>query len=83
MRDKMLSDMKSRMESWFDGKHSTYFAQNSAIGSFLGYPQEYDSISHVSDHHCRYGYWIMAAAQIVLRDPAWSSEPKWNGMVNN
>lgn len=26
MRDKLLSDIKSRMESWFDGKHSIYFA---------------------------------------------------------
>jgi endoglucanase Acf2 len=81
LRDKLLGDMKSHMESWFDGKHSTYFAEDAGIGSFLGYPEEYNSITHMNDHHFHYGYWIMAAAHVALRDPEWASDAQWGGMV--
>ncbi len=81
MRDKLLAEMKSRMESWFDGKSSTYFVQDAAIGSFLGFPEEYNSVTHMNDHHFHYGYWIMAAAQVALRDPHWASDTQWGAMV--
>ena len=71
MRDKMLGDIESRLESWFDGKHSTHFMQDSRIGTFVGYPQEFDSITHMNDHHFHYGYWLNGAAQVTLRDPQW------------
>jgi len=80
-RDKLLETLKSRLESWFDGKHGTYFAHDARIGSFLGVPQEYSSISNMNDHHFHYGYWVMAAAHVALRDPDWVSEQKWGGMV--
>ncbi len=80
-RDKLLETLKERLESWFDGKHGTYFAHDARIGSFLGVPQEYSSISNMNDHHFHYGYWVMAAAHVALRDPEWASEQKWGGMV--
>lgn len=80
-RDKLLETLQDRFESWFDGKHSTYFVHDARIGSFLGVPQEYSSISNMNDHHFHYGYWVMAAAHVALRDPAWASEERWGGMV--
>jgi len=80
-RDKLLETLKDRFESWFDGKHSTYFVHDTNIGSFLGIPQEYNSISNMNDHHFHYGYWVMAAAHVALRDPEWASAEKWGGMV--
>ena len=81
MRDQLLAQLKDRLESWFDGKHSTYFAQDSTLGTFVGVPQEYGSISAMNDHHFHYGYWLMGAAHVALRDPDWASPQKWGGMV--
>jgi endoglucanase Acf2 len=81
MRDQMLEQLKSRMESWFDGKRGTYFAQDSTLGTFVGVPQEFGSIKAMNDHHFHYGYWVMSAAQVALRDPEWASEQQWGGMV--
>lgn len=81
VRDRLLHELESRLESWFDGKHATHFMQDSTIGTFVGYPQEYDSISHMNDHHFHYGYWINGAAHVALRDPDWASADKWGGMV--
>ena len=80
-RDKLLETLKSRIESWFDGRSSTYFVQDARIGSFLGVPQEYNSISAMNDHHFHYGYWVMAAAHVALRDPDWAAADKWGGVV--
>jgi len=80
-RDKLLDTLKSRLESWFDGRHATYFAYDARIGSFLGVPQEFKSITDMNDHHFHYGYWVMAAAHVALRDPDWASPEKWGGMV--
>jgi len=81
MRDDLLALLKGRFESWFDGKRSTYFVQDSRIGTFVGVPQEYKSIDAMNDHHFHYGYWVMAAAHVALRDPEWASPQQWGGMV--
>jgi endoglucanase Acf2 len=80
-RDTLLAQLKERLESWFDGRHSHYFVQVAPPGTFVGVPQEYNSINAMNDHHFHYGYWIMAAAHVALRDPAWASNEKWGGMV--
>jgi endoglucanase Acf2 len=80
-RDRLLETLKDRLESWFEGKGATYFVHDARIGSFLGIPQEYNSISNMNDHHFHYGYWVRAAAHVALRDPEWASEQKWGGMV--
>ncbi len=81
MRDDLLAQLKDRLESWFDGRHSTYFAHDTTLGTFVGVPQEYDSIKAMNDHHFHYGYWLMGAAHVALRDPDWASQQKWGGMV--
>ena len=81
-RDELLLLLKKRMESWFDGSRNTYFVEDQKLGSFIGLPQEYNSVSDMNDHHFHYGYWIMGAAHIALRDPAWASPQQWGGMVN-
>lgn len=81
-RDELLALLKKRFESWFDGSRNTYFIEDQKLGTFIGVPQEYNSISEMNDHHFHYGYWIMGAAHIALRDPAWASPQQWGGMVN-
>lgn len=74
--------LKKRMQQWFSGQGASYFAHDPDIGSVLGYPEEYFSVSAMNDHHFHYGYWIMAAAQLARRDPKWASDTQWGGMVN-
>ncbi|MCC7200859.1 MAG: glycoside hydrolase [Gammaproteobacteria bacterium] len=81
-RDELLKLLKARFETWFDGRHDQYFMQDSSLGTFVGYPQEYDSVTAMNDHHFHYGYWVMGAAHVALRDPAWASKDKWGGMVD-
>ena len=51
------------------------------LGTFVGVPQEFNSINAMNDHHFHYGYWLMGAAHVALRDPEWASQQKWGGMV--
>jgi endoglucanase Acf2 len=81
MRDDLLKLLKGRLESWLDGRHGTYFMQDARLGTFVGLPQEYNSVTAMNDHHFHYGYWIMGAAYVALRDPDWASAQKWGGMV--
>ena len=81
-RDALLAKLKERLETWYDGRHATYFMQDEGIGTFVGHPQEYNSITDMNDHHFHYGYWLMAAAHIALRDPAWGAAAKWGGMTD-
>jgi endoglucanase Acf2 len=81
MRDDLLKLLKSRLESWFDGKRNTYFMHDARLGTFLGMPEEYGSVTAMNDHHFHYGYWIMGAAYVALRDPEWASPQRWGGMI--
>lgn len=74
--------IKKRIETWFSGRSPSYFAHDPKIGSVIGYPEEYFSVSAMNDHHFHYGYWIMAAAHLARRDPAWASPSQWGGMVD-
>lgn len=74
--------IKKRMETWFSGQSSSYFAHDAKIGTVIGYPEEYFSVSAMNDHHFHYGYWIMAAAHLARRDPNWVSQSQWGGMVD-
>lgn len=74
--------LKKRMQQWFSGEGMSYFAHDPNIGSILGYPEEYSSVSAMNDHHFHYGYWIMAAAHLARRDPKWASDTQWGSLVN-
>lgn len=75
--------LKERMQQWFSGKdRHTYFHLNKTLGTVLAYPEEYFAVEQMNDHHFHYGYWIRAAADMALRDPAWAADSQWGGMVN-
>ena len=80
-RDQLLALAKERMEFWFSGPSKSYFSHDKALGTVVSYPDEFFSVEQMNDHHFHYGYWIRAAAEIALRDPAWAASDKWGGMV--
>ena len=81
-REQLLKLLKTRIESWFNGESGkTYFHLNQGLGTVAAYPEEYFSVEQMNDHHFHYGYWIRAAAEIALRDPAWAAKDQWGGMV--
>ena len=82
-RDELLALLKKRMEEWFSGSDSKrYFFYDKSLGALASYPDEFFAIAEVNDHHFWYGYWIRAAAEIALRDPAWAAKDKWGGMID-
>lgn len=75
--------LKQQMEQFFSGRSATsYFVVDRTLGTTLGYPQEYGSVTNMNDHHFHYGYWINSAAQVALQDPAWAEKDHWGGMVD-
>jgi endoglucanase Acf2 len=83
IRDELLQMLKTRAESWLSGTSPrTHFHYSPRLGTVVAYPEEYDAVKDMNDHHFHYGYWIRAAADIALRDPAWARAEKWGGMIN-
>jgi endoglucanase Acf2 len=78
----LLDRLRKRFGSWFDGSRNTYFFHDKDTGTFSGLSQEYGSVTAMNDHHFHYGYWLMAAAHIALRDPAWASESAYGPLVD-
>jgi len=82
-RDRLLAMLKKRMEEWFGGAEGKrYFFVDDKLGAVASYPDEFFAIAEVNDHHFWFGYWIRAAAEIALRDPAWAAKERWGGMVD-
>jgi len=81
-RDQLLALAKDRMEWWFGGAGRSYFHYDKSLGTVVTYPDEFFAVEEMNDHHFHYGYWIRAAAEIALRDPAWAAKDKWGGMVD-
>ena len=82
-RDQLLTIARERMEFWFSGQSKTsYFHYDKGLGTVVTYPDEFFAVEQMNDHHFHYGYWIRAAAEIALRDPAWAAKDKWGGMVD-
>ena len=81
-RDQLLALAKERMEWWFSGQgDKSYFQYDKGLGTVSGFPDEFFTVAQINDHHFHYGYWIRAAAEIALRDPAWAAKDRWGGMV--
>jgi endoglucanase Acf2 len=80
-RNKLLALVKERAEQWLSGEGSTYFHWDKGQGTIASYPEEFFTVEQLNDHHFTYGYWIRAAAEIALRDPAWAADDKWGGMI--
>ena len=81
-RDRLLGMVKKRMESWFTGEDGGYFHWDRGQGVVASYPEEFFTVEQLNDHHFTYGYWIRAAAEIALRDPAWAAPDQWGAMVD-
>jgi endoglucanase Acf2 len=81
-RDQLLALTKERMEWWFGGAGRSYFHLNQGLGTVVTYPDEFFAVEEMNDHHFHYGYWIRAAAEIALRDPAWAAKDQWGAMVD-
>lgn len=81
-RDQLLALVKDRMEWWFGGAGRSYFHVDKGLGTVVTYPDEFFAVAEMNDHHFHYGYWIRAAAEIALRDPAWAAKDQWGGMVD-
>ncbi len=81
---KALEEMiKRHFRRFFSGTNAnSYFVVDRSLGTTVGYPSEYGSVSHMNDHHFHYGYWILAAAQLALRDPHWADKDQWGSMVD-
>lgn len=80
-RDQLLRLVKERMEFFFSGPRKSYFHLNKDLGTVVSYPDEFFAVEQMNDHHFHYGYWIRAAAEVALRDPAWIAPDKWGAMV--
>ena len=82
-RDQLLGLARERIEFWFSGQGSrSYFHYDKGLGTVVSYPDEFFAVEQMNDHHFHYGYWIRAAAEIALRDPAWAAKDRWGGMVD-
>lgn len=82
-RDQLLGIARERMEWWFGGQaQRSYLHWNKGLGAVVAYPDEFFHIAQMNDHHFWFGYWIRAAAEIAMRDPAWAAKDKWGGMVD-
>ncbi len=81
--ERLLGLLKTRVEEWFAGTdRRRYFHWDQAMGTVVGYPEEYFAVKQMNDHHFHYGYWVRAVAEIALRDPAWAARGKWGDMVD-
>lgn len=80
-RDAWFGELRERMEAAFDGRHAVYFVADRRNGAWLGYPQEYQSIQDLNDHHFHYGYWLNAAGELALHEPGWLAPGRYGGMI--
>jgi endoglucanase Acf2 len=81
-RDQLLRLARERMEWWFGGQGRSYFHYNKSLGTMVTYPDEFFAAAELNDHHFHYGYWIRAAAELTMRDPAWGAKDKYGGMID-
>ncbi len=83
IRDRLLDLTRERMEEWLSGTSAkTYFHYSPGIGTVVSYPEEYDAVKNLNDHHFHYGYWIRAASDIALQDPEWGKPENWGAMID-
>ena len=87
--DEFLGRLRERLEDWFSAtrngqpKQTTLFAYEPRWGTLIGYPGSFGSDNDLNDHHFHYGYFIRAAAEVALRDPAWGSGEQYGKVVEH
>ena len=82
-RDQVLGLVRERLGWWFSGQGAkSYFHCDKGLGTVVSYPDEFFAVEQMNDHHFHYGYWIRAAAELALRDPAWAAQEQFGAMVD-
>ena len=80
---RLLKLTQERMQQWLSGDdRRSYFHYDPELGTVVSYPEEYDAVRDMNDHHFHYGYWIRAAADIAMHDPEWATSDNWGGMID-
>ncbi len=72
----------------YDAEVGSLFQYPNGQGPSTDFPSDTDvppyesfgALSRCNDHHFHYGYFIFAAAQLALRDPAWGAD--WKEAIN-
>lgn len=72
IRDRLLGELKTELEDWFDGQFPRYFYRDDTWKTVIGVPSVYYSGSMLNDHHFHYAYFIFAAATVAQFDRAWA-----------
>lgn len=79
--------LKLELEDWFsaerDGELDTqrYFVYDAQWSTLLGMEEAFASHHLLNDHHFHYGYFVWAAAEICLVDPAWCHAENYGPIV--
>jgi len=81
-RDYFLSQIKSRLESWFSAEGNLSYVYNSKWKTFTGYPSDFGADNQINDHNLHSEYAIMCAAFVAQYDFAGDSKDNWIGIVN-
>lgn len=71
MRDKLLDVLKQLVHQWFDIYSAQCLQYNDKFQTVCGYPNGYDCVSHLCDHHFHWGYFLRAVAAIGRHDREW------------
>jgi endoglucanase Acf2 len=86
--ERFRTQLRQRLGLWFtatnaqgEPKRAGVFYYNRTWGTLIGYPAGYGSDVELNDHHFHYGYFLRAAAEVALRDPAWGRPERWGGVV--
>ena len=79
----LLEGIKRRMEEWFLGEdRKRYFFLDQRLGVMATHPNEFHAVEEINDQHFWFGYWIRAAAEVAMRDPAWAAPSRWGSVID-
>lgn len=78
--DRLLAELKGRLEDWFSADASPWLYYDPLWGALLASPTSHGHDAELNDHAFHYGYFLQAAASVAERDPDWARE--WGLMVD-
>ncbi len=70
--ERLLTELKERLEDWFDAGQSPYLYYDPHWGALLASPTSHGHDAELNDHPFHYGYFLQAAASVAERDPDWA-----------